>query len=296
MQKDVIKLNELFKIDNLGNVKIRFNLMFDGNWNPIEFYKNADFRRLLGGQYWNYNRKSFKEGQVTIGFLRLANDDTWLLFHVGKVVKDLHVLNGIGYEYVDLPEYEKYIGRLIIKYKNKSQTMIRLATSVIKDCEVYQILPDSYDDDIFPGYDRVNLSWSQLSRVITKQSWKTYILALETMLFDGTERGTKDEFVTEYGEQPLGVFIRSIVGLDIKAANDAFSDFIQKGNLRADQMTFIKNIISFLEKNGVIDKRMLFEPPFTDINDQGLLGVFDDASATKIISIVDEINGNAVVA
>ena len=58
----------------------------------------------------------------------------------------------------------------------------------------------------------------------------------------------------------------------------------------------LKNIISFLEKNGVIDKRMLFEPPFTNINDQGLLGVFDDASATKIISIVDEINRNAVVA
>lgn len=119
---------------------------------------------------------------------------------------------------------------------------------------------------------------------------------LETMLFDGQERGTKQEFIKEYGEQPLGVFIRSIVGLDIQAANEAFSGFIQKGNLRADQMTFIKSIISFLERNGMIDKSMLFEPPFTDLNDQGLLGVFDDAEATRIISIVEEINGNAVVA
>jgi type I restriction enzyme R subunit len=40
---------------------------------------------------------------------------------------------------------------------------------------------------------------------------------------------------------------------------------------------------------------MLFESPFTDINDNGLLGVFDDADAHKVISIVERINGNAMV-
>ena len=83
--------------------------------------------------------------------------------------------------------------------------------------------------------------------------------------------------------------------LDITSANEAFAEFIQAGTLRADQMTFINNIISYLTKNGVIDKKMLFEPPFTDIHDQGLLGVFDDAEATKVISLVDRINGNALV-
>lgn len=120
--------------------------------------------------------------------------------------------------------------------------------------------------------------------------------ALETMLFDGEERGSKSDYVKEYGDQPLGVFIRSIVGLDIKAANEAFSDFLKVGNLRADQMTFINNIIMFLEKNGIIEPSMLFEPPFTDINDQGLLGVFDDANAIKVISIIESINEKASVA
>ena len=35
-------------------------------------------------------------------------------------------LDGVGYEYQILPEYQKYFGRLIIKFKNKSQNMIRL--------------------------------------------------------------------------------------------------------------------------------------------------------------------------
>ena len=83
--------------------------------------------------------------------------------------------------------------------------------------------------------------------------------------------------------------------MDKEAAQDAFSNFIQSENLSGNQITFVDTIISYLTKNGTIDKSMLFEPPFTNINDQGLLGFFDDAAATKIISIVDEINRNAKV-
>ena len=58
-------------------------------------------------------------------------------------------------------------------------------------------------------------------------------------------------------------------------------------------MTFIQNIITHLTKNGTIDPEMLFESPFTDINDRGLMGVFDDGDAHKVISIIERINENA---
>lgn len=119
---------------------------------------------------------------------------------------------------------------------------------------------------------------------------------LEDLLFDGNERGTREDFIKEYGQEPLGIFIRSIIGLDIKAAQEAFADFINRGNLRADQMTFIQNIISYLTKNGVIEPSMLFESPFTDINDQGLIGIFDDGDAHKVINIIKKIKGNAMIA
>jgi hypothetical protein len=169
-----IFLNDVLKLEDISNVKIRFNLMFAGNWNPAEIFKKEDFSSLLEGQYWNYKRnKSYKKGQITIGLLRLNDDDMWLLFHIGKVTADLNKLDGVGYEYESLPEYQKFCGRLIVKFKNESQTMIRLATSVIDDCEVAQILPDTFDNDIFPGYDNVKLSWHELSRVIKKEGWKT---------------------------------------------------------------------------------------------------------------------------
>lgn len=170
-----IKLNDILQLHDIRNVKIRFNLMIAGNWNPIEKFKNKEDRDLLNGHYWNYNKnKSFKEGQITIGLIRIkSNENLWLLFHIGKITKDLNLLNDIGYEYETQTEYEKYFGRLIVRFKNSSQNMIRNAESVIEDCEIAQILPDIFDNDIFPGYDKVNLSWNELSRVLEKDTWKT---------------------------------------------------------------------------------------------------------------------------
>lgn len=169
-----ILLNEILNLGNLDNVKIRFNLMFEGNWNPIEIFKHGNMKTLLEGQYWNYgNKKSFRYGQITVGFIRLNSDNLWLLFHVGRITKDLNRLDSVGYEYEELHEFDKYLGRLIVRFKNKSQNMIRLATSVMDQCEVDQILSDVFDDEIFPGYDQVNISWEELSRVVSKESWKT---------------------------------------------------------------------------------------------------------------------------
>jgi len=149
--------------------------MFAQNWNPIELFKNGDISTMLAGQYWNYNKnKSYKAGQIAVGLVKIKpNEDFWLLFHIGRVTKDLNKLNGVGYEYEDLPEYEKYVGRLIVKFKNKAQTMIRNAESVIYDCYISQILPDTFDNDLFPGYEKVNVSWDELRRVIEKDNWKT---------------------------------------------------------------------------------------------------------------------------
>ena len=119
---------------------------------------------------------------------------------------------------------------------------------------------------------------------------------LEKILFAEDVAGTKEEFIQQYGERPLGSFIRSITGLEAASLKEAFAEFLQTGNLRADQMTFIKTIISYLSKNGTIDKKMLFESPFTEVNDQGISGVFDnDGDLIKVISIIDLINENAQV-
>jgi hypothetical protein len=200
---DKIKLNDILQLKNLENVKIRFNLMFGGDWNPIEVFKNKNHQQLLDGHYWNYeSKKSFKEGQVTVGFIRIKGD-LWLLFHIGRITKDLNVFKGIGYEYETLTQYEKFFGRLITRYKNQSQTMIRLANSVIDECEVEQILPSIFDNDIFPGYDKVNVSWVELSRVIEKDTWKTALQSQKGVYLITDVSNGKKYVGSAYGENMI---------------------------------------------------------------------------------------------
>ena len=79
-----IKLNDILKLENLNNIKIRFNLMFGGNWNPIEMFKNNEMETILGGHYWNYDKKkSYKSGQITVGFIRIKSNENLLsLIHI----------------------------------------------------------------------------------------------------------------------------------------------------------------------------------------------------------------------
>jgi len=169
----MIYLNDILNFKDLDNVKIRFNLMFEDNWNPSDIYKQQDTSTLLNGHYHNYSkRKSYREGQITIGFLKIEGSK-WLLFHIGRVTKDLNIFSGVGYEYESIPEYEKYCGRLIIDFKNRSQTMIRNACSVIDECKVQEILSDDFNNDVFPGYENVRLSWHDLKAAILKENWST---------------------------------------------------------------------------------------------------------------------------
>ncbi len=119
---------------------------------------------------------------------------------------------------------------------------------------------------------------------------------LEKFLFDQETR-TKERFVEEYGEQPLGKFVRKIIGLDIEVANQLFSELIKVENLNANQITFINSIVNYLNVNGTIDKSLLTKPPFNESHDKGIFGIFiEEDKIVQIISILDEVNGNAGIA
>ncbi len=45
----------------------------------------------------------------------------------------------------------------------------------------------------------------------------------------------------------------------------------------------------------MMDPHALFEPPFTDQNEQGVIGVLPEQAA-KIVQVIRQINANALVA
>jgi type I restriction enzyme R subunit len=77
---------------------------------------------------------------------------------------------------------------------------------------------------------------------------KAELQALDSMLFEQGSMGTKEEFTNAYGEQPLGRFIRNIVGLDAQAAKLAFADILNNQTLNAQQIRFMDAIINFFNR------------------------------------------------
>ncbi|MEO7658114.1 MAG: GIY-YIG nuclease family protein [Pyrinomonadaceae bacterium] len=81
--------------------------------------------------------------------------------------------------------------------------MVEKAESVINDCRVLQILEDTFDDDIFPGYENVNLSWHDLRRVLTKSVWQTALENQKGVYLITDEANGKMYVGSAYGTEML---------------------------------------------------------------------------------------------
>ena len=120
------------------------------------------------------------------------------------------------------------------------------------------------------------------------------IKTLEKILW--SDLGTKDEYEAEYGDKPLGEFVREIVGLDMNAAKEAFSEYLNEANLDSRQIYFVNQIVEYIVHNGLLkDFSVLQEPPFTD---QGsVVDIFTDLNVWMgIRKVIEGINDNAKVA
>lgn len=240
-----IFLNDILNLEELENTKIRFVKQSRPTDDLIAMFKE-DREQLLGWQFWNYSaNKSFYVGQTAIGFVKI-DADKWLLFDVSRITKDLNRFSAVGYEYESVKEYEKYFGRIIIEYKNKGQQMVRRAESVINDCRVLQILEDTFDNDIFPGYENVNLSWHDLRRVLNKSVWKTALENQKGVYLITDESNGRMYVGSAYGKEMLYgrwlSYVRTGHGGNVELKKDFDFDYVKK-NFRYSVLDIFKYTI-----------------------------------------------------
>lgn len=122
---------------------------------------------------------------------------------------------------------------------------------------------------------------------------ETDIRALEDILFSEDGPIPREEYEKIYEDKPLGVLVRSVVGLSRNAAKTAFSEFLADAPMHPDQITFLDEIVDYLVKNGTMNPRAMFDTPFTHINDQGVIGVFGEHMSKQVVEIINHVNENA---
>lgn len=110
------------------------------------------------------------------------------------------------------------------------------------------------------------------------------------------ELGTREQYDAQYGKTPLGELVRSIVGLSQKAANEAFSRFLNDAGLDSQQMYFVRQVVNYIVKNGMMkDLSVLQESPFTDMG--SISELFNDVTVFMgLRTVIESINKNAMVA
>ncbi len=165
-----ILINDLLQLTEteIDNCRLKLNV-FNGNTDPLEEYKRDPDKINVNWFLWhNQRRRYFKEGQIAICLLYLY-DDKWLLTTIKKITKELDVVDNIGFEAEEIPEFKKYYGRLVLKYHNTERGMGRKYSSMMEKLEVIEILSTTYDGDDFPGYENIRLSFTQLETIIDKK-------------------------------------------------------------------------------------------------------------------------------
>lgn len=116
---------------------------------------------------------------------------------------------------------------------------------------------------------------------------------LEKMLLDAGMGTTKDLNRAKQESYKLGLFLRSLVGLDREAAKRSFDGFLLGKTPTANQIEFINLIIDHLTQRGWMEPSALYESPFTDISPRGVEGLFASREVEQLIGVLASIRQHA---
>ena len=210
------------------------------------------------------------------------------------------ILNTDYVEQAGIAEFEEIRERLrnLIKYIPKN--IVRYDTNFEDDLLSIEWKDSELENDELKNYkakaeyyirqhqDNIAIAKLKTNQPLTATDIKT----LEEILW--REVGTKQDYENEFGTKPLGEFVREIVGLDMNAAKEAFSEYLTNTSLDSRQIYFVNQIVEYIVHNGMLkDFSVLQESPFTD---QGsVVEIFTDISVwLGIKKVIDTINANAV--
>lgn len=191
-----IKFTSLLHLSNEDMSKLK--LVFNSNWQYDADAWTPEVKAKLGdnSRYFNLlamyrfgevavvkesvkthnpdaHIKRFSNGDIIFCFIPYSSDKDWLLVNAYRVLDNSKSLIDVDEE--SFAEYAPLFGRLVVHYEDKGRNVVVRSRNIIDAITVKAILEHPYDqiEAEFPGYENVNLSWSELKHVLKLKTWQT---------------------------------------------------------------------------------------------------------------------------
>lgn len=200
--KPILSLPE----DIANDCKIHF-AKNDGFNDPLELFLN-DSDAIKGWNEWRGNKDDFNKSYIFTVIQFPNQPDRWLFVGIYKVINRYNdyqeTEHGYDVERTDL--CSNFIGRLVISYRFDH---IHGRSSVFNNCidslSIAEILPNKYDGVKFPGFDSINITFSQLQTIVNAKNreWHTALQSIFGIYLIVDQLTGKQYVGSAYGNEGL---------------------------------------------------------------------------------------------
>ncbi len=218
----------------------------------------------------------------------------------GKSIFYLLLPNDTGATFAKLEQMrERLRGLVSLIEKRRQPSVLTNFADEIGEGELVELarLSPGVDLDKFRAKAFSFLRKHESDQAIHKLRWNEPLTpedldALEAIF---VSEGASTAEIDAAGEQGgLGLFVRSLVGLDREAAKRAFSTFAAGRMLTGNQIQFVDLTVDHLTQRGWMDPSQLYKSPFTDRHPAAPENLFDDALASELVALLASVRQNAV--
>ncbi len=246
-------------------------------------FNSENHARLIEHISWKKSpgKKSFRviNTDYCLQFIRLDQDkkwDNWLFLGAFKVNGIIN--RGDGAELYDLQELDRfscYKERLIIKYqKHQGDKQAKIDIQNIETIEVIEILNKPYikTNKVFPGYDKVRLSFKELELLVT-QNTDNWRQALSNVygIYVITDTSTGKLYIgSAYGEEGIWQRWSTYVYTGGTGNNKGLINLLQENDNYAQYFQFsLLEVFFSNDSKYILDRENYWKKVFDSRNEHG---------------------------